>query len=455
MILLKRFLIVVLILLFCPWHAWGDEFRLVPSLGLKEEYTSNVLLVTQAEGVKKDFISIVSPGIEMVDRTERLDADLSAQLDRLDYSEHRDLSATNQAFNGKFAYRATPLFNISTGAGYSKNANPTLYTGSTGQGIQPGTIIQLGGDQTTSSNPPDTGQTNTDQTNTGQTDTGQTGQVVSASSTPIPVVSLSVKRFTASLSADYQFTEKTSAIGSYNYASDYYEEPAYHDISHDVKAGIVYDFGTYLPTVKGRLNVGYTSFYLPDSRTFSTSCTIGMSRDFDELWSMDVDGGIRRTWSEVFTIGYVQDTSTTLQAVQVREDNSGLGWVASVALNYRGERAQESLVYVRDLILAYGLNGVAERNGLTLSTQYRMTHEFSALFSTSYAVLKSDPSLNSGQAIDQRTFDINAGIRYEFTKDTAVDVSYDYTMVSYPGYEANAYRQFVFVSLRSQFPFWE
>jgi hypothetical protein len=392
----------------------------------------------------------------MVDRTERFDADLSAQLDRLDYSDHRDLSATNPACSGKFTYRATPLLSFSSSAAYSKNSNPTLYSGNPGQSIQPGTIIQLGGDQTTSSNnPPDTGQTDSGQTNTGQSDKGQTGQVVSASSTPLPVVALSVKRLTASLSADYRLTEKTSVIGTYNYANDYYEDPAYHDTSHDVNAGIVYDFGTYLPTVKGRLNVGYASFYLPDSRTFSTSCTIGMSRDFDELWSMDIDGGIRRTWSEIFTIGYVQDTSTTLQAVQVREDSSGRGWVVSVALNYRGERTQESLAFVRDLTLAYGLNGVAERNGLTLSTKYRMTHEFSALFSTSYAVLKSDPSLNSGQAIDQRTFDINAGIRYEFSKDTAVDISYDYTRVGYPGYDANAYRQFVYVSLRSQFPFWE
>ena len=137
MILLKRFFFftVVLILLLCPWHAWGDDSHLIPFIGGKEQYNSNILFVTEPQGPKKDFVSIVSPGIEMVDRTDRLDTDLSAQLDRLDYSRYRDLSATNQAYNGKFAYHVTPLFNISGGAGYSINSNPTLDYGPPGPDI--------------------------------------------------------------------------------------------------------------------------------------------------------------------------------------------------------------------------------------------------------------------------------------------------------------------------------
>lgn len=446
----KPFLIIVLILLLSPWSAWGDEFRLVPSIGVKEEYNSNILLVTEMEGVKKDFVSIVSPGIAVVDRTDRLDTDLSAQLDRLDYSDHRYLNATNQAYNGKFAYRATPQLNVSAGAGYSINSNPTLDTGMPGPGIQPGTTITTippGDTQPPpTSNPP----------NTGSSDTGPSAaSQATAPRTPLPVVSLPQKRLTVSLSTDYALTEKTSSMTSYNYGSTAYERPAYRDTSHEVNAGLVHDFGTYLPTLKGRLTAGYGAYYVPDSRTESIMCTVGVSRDFDEFWSVSVDGGIRRTWSEIFFIGFVQEDPTTKIAVRERRVNRGWGQVASVSLNYRGELIQGELAYVRDLSLATGLNGAAERNALSLSTRYRLTSEFSVFVTTSYSTYKADQSNYSAQVIDQRPFDVNGGIRYEFSKDTAVDVSYDDTLVRYPASDANAHRQLVFISLRTQFPFWE
>ncbi|MGC1454682.1 MAG: hypothetical protein WA946_05795 [Nitrospirota bacterium] len=408
--------------------------------------------MTEAAGVKKDFVSIVSPGIEMVDRTGRLDTDLSAQLDRLDYSKHRDLSATNMTYGGKFAYRATPLLNISAGGGYSINSNPTLDPGMAGPGIQPGTII------TTPSNQPGDTQMPPPSSSSSSTSSNPPGTGPSynlPAGAPLPVVSLSQKRLTASLSADYMFTEKTSAMTSYTYGTTSYERPSYRDTSHDVNAGLVYDFGTYLSTLKGRLNAGYSAYYVTDARTESITCTVGFSRDFDEFWSVLVDGGLRRTWSEIFVTGLVQETPTTQMAVRERQDNRGWGWVTRLSLNYRGERMQEEFAYIRDLSLAAGLNGAAERNSLSLTTRYRLTYEVSALLSTSYSTYKADPSNYSAQVIDQRPFDISAGIRFEFSKDTALDVSYDYTLVRYPASDANARRQLVFIGLSAQFPFWE
>jgi hypothetical protein len=445
---LKPFLAVVLILLLCPWPAWGDEFRLAPFIGVKEEYNSNVLLVTEAQGPKRDLVSIVSPGIEMVDRTERFGLDLWAQVDRLEYYDNRDLDATNQAYSAKFADHATPRLNISAGAGYSIDSNPTLNTGPAAPGPQPGAYVPL---------PPPGPPGPPDPPGTGGSAASNAGQgnqaIADWQKSLLPVVSVPVKRYTASFSADYQLTEKTLATTSYNYVSDYYDNPSYHDMAHDVSAGLVYDFGKYLSAVMGRLNVGYGSFYLPDSRNDNATCTVGISRDFNEFWSVLVDAGLRHTWSEIFVLAV---DPTTRREVRVRQDTVGWGWVADVSLNYRGERTQGALAYVRDLSLAPGLNGAAERNALTLTTQYRLTYEVSALLTTSYNMYKSDPSTYSAQVIDQRTVDVNTGIRYEVSKDTSVDVSYDYTVIRYPAAsDAHAYRQFVFVGVRTQFPFLE
>jgi predicted porin len=338
------------------------------------------------------------------------------------------------------------------------NSNPTVDTGP--RGYLPDTIYtSLTGTPPPPNNPPPVNPPPVNpppghSIDPDPTSPCQTCQGYTASLAPLPVVSLPVKRFTTSLSADYQITEKTATMMSYNYGSDNYEQPAYHDTSHDVNAGLVYDLGAYLPLVKGRLNVGYSAFFLSDSRNYSTMCTVGISRDFDEVWSLFVNGGVRRTWSEVFVDEYVQYPGYQ-QRTRIRHDNQGWGWVASISLNYRGERIQENIAYVRDLSLASGLNGAAERNAVTFTTQYRLTYEFSGLFATSYSQYKSDPSNYSAQVIDQRTGDVNAGIRYEFSKDTAMDISYGYTLVRYPASGVNAYRQLVFIGLRTQFPFLE
>ena len=49
----------------------ADEFKLTPSLAVKEEYNDNILY-TQTD-IQKDFITTISPGLALTDRTERMD----------------------------------------------------------------------------------------------------------------------------------------------------------------------------------------------------------------------------------------------------------------------------------------------------------------------------------------------------------------------------------------------
>ena len=105
--------------------------------------------------------------------------------------------------------------------------------------------------------------------------------------------------FTSSLSVDYQVTEKTVAILSYDYDRDYFEKPGYEDdTSHFVNLGIVYDLGKYLPNVKARINGGYSYYNFSDDLTNNYTGTVGFSKDFSETWSITVDGGLRYSSSE-------------------------------------------------------------------------------------------------------------------------------------------------------------
>ena len=398
----RRYLLVAIVLLSCPSLVWGSEFRLVPSISVKEEYNSNILLAT--DNTKSDYITTIAPGVEMVNRTDRLDTNLLVRLDWLEYADNRDASGTNQRYNGKVRYLFTPFSSISAEADYARYSNPTLTIGTTG----------------------------------------------------IAMAAVPWNRFTSSLSYDYQFTEKTAAAMSYAYGRDYFERPGYvDDISHDVNLGLVHDLGKYLPAVKGRVNAGYSYYYFSDIRIDTVMGTVGLSWDYSEIWSILVDSGIRHTRSEFSVFELQQVAPSAYEIVKVQKENSGWGWVAKASLKYKGEYGNGDFSYTRDLTPAYGLNGAAERNALTLSTLYRLSHELSILFSTGYYTLRSDASEFSPQVIDQRTYRVSPGVRYEFSKDIALDASYEYTMVDYPSINTDARRHLFFIRLYMQHPFLE
>jgi hypothetical protein len=401
----RRYFFLVIVLLSFPSLVWGNEFRLVPSISVKEEYNDNIFFA--ANDIKRDFVTTISPGLEMVNNTDRLDTYLMARLARFDYADNRELSATDQLYNGKFRYHATPLFNISAEAGYVRDS-------------QPGRDIQTSG---------------------------------------IILSTVPRNRYNASLSADFQFSEKTALGVSYTFGRDDYGSMRYvDDVSHDVNAGLVYDLGQYFQRVKGRANLGYSDYVFSDSRIDSVMGTVGFSRDFSETGSILIDGGIRHTWSEISTYQLwpvFLPTFFYYERVKVKQNNDDWGWVGNVSLNYKGELGNGSLTYNRDITSASGLNGAVERNALMLSAQYRMTSEFSILFSAGYYTNKSDAGQFSTQVIDQRTIRVNPGVRYEFSKNIALESSYDYTAVDYLDSNTSANRNLLSIRLYLQYPIWE
>lgn len=410
MIYYRRYILIAMVLLSCPSLVWGNEFRLIPSISIKEEYNDNIFFLT--DDVRNDFITTVSPSLEMVNNTEKLETNLLARLDRFDYADNREISETDQLYQGTFRYRATSLFGISAEAGYVRDSQPGR-------------------------------------------DIGTSGIILST----VPR-----NRYKASLSADYQLSEKTAVGLSYTFGRDDYESTRYTDyISHDVNAGLVYDMGRYFQRVKGRVNLGYSNYVFYDSRIDSVMCTAGFSRALSEKGSILIDGGIRHTWSEFsvtepeymyINVGGIY-IPIFIGYVKVPQKNDGWGWVGNVSLHYEGERGNGSLTYNRDITPASGLNGAVERNALMLSIQYRMTYEFSILFSGGYYTNKSEAGQFSTQVVDQRTIRVNPGVRYEFSKNIYLESSYDYTAVDDLTSNTSAHRNFLSMRLYMQYPILE
>jgi hypothetical protein len=416
---------LILLLLVCPALARAEELCYVPSLAVREEYNSNILMDTAAYNVRKDYATVVSPGLQITDKSERLDSQLSLRLDRHQFFHEKDLDATDQSAHGSVQYTETEALKFSAAAGYDKYHYPNLDV-TTAAISAPGTVVTVGPPPTTPAPPP-------------------------PNTTSIDLVAVRLERITSSIAADYQWTELTSLRGAYQYELDSYDRPVYRSTSHDVRAGLVTDLSEYLPRLNGRLNAGYSQYILPESKTVNIPVTVGFSFGFNERWSIQVDGGIRRTVTETFTS---EVPITLTSAMLVSDDRKSYGWgrVGDVALNYRLTSGSAELMYTQDLTLPTGIQAASKHDAVTFSAWFRFTSELSASLTTDYSMYRSDDTFSSF-VIKQNTASVSPLVRYEFTKDLALEASYQFVKVDFKSSESKADQQVYFVRLIAGFPF--
>ena len=375
-------------------EAAGDEFKFTPSLSLKEEYNDNIFFTEKDK--MRDFITTLSPGLELIDRTEKLDLNLLARIDVPRYIDHRDLDHVDQNYQGRVSYLLNPKLKISADAGYTRD-------------FSPGRELEI------------------------------TGLVLNEARR---------NKQNYATGAEYTLTEKTKANLSYSYErDDYARNPSYVDLrAHDVTLGLIHDLSQYFSTTVGRMNLSYSRYEFLDSTIDFYYTTIGMNRAISEKWSLllDVGGSYTRSEFEVERLEFVPPLFFVI--VREKETSKGWGWVGQGTLSYRGEKTTKGekttgdLTFSHRLMPASGTVGVTERTVLSLDMAHYFTYELSARLSVGYYINKAKQGKFSTGAIDEATWRINPRIRYEFTKDIALEISYDYTFIKDKQYETEAGR---------------
>lgn len=434
---------LVLFLLVCPISTWGDELCFIPSLAVREENNSNILLAMDGGYVRSDNIITVSPGFDLTDKTARLDSLLSIRLDRLFYKRNQDLDATNQYYNGSVRYAATELLNLSLNASYIKFINPSLWTGWVYNPWPPFPPPP----------PPSSGGGGDGTGGGGNTGAGESNppSVIVIPVPQLPLIAAGVQRLATSMSTDYRLTELTSLTAGYQFSQSYYERPKYHDTSHDAQVGLAVDLSTNLPRLQGRLTTGYSQYLLPNSRTINVMASIGLSYRVSEIWSISIDGGIRHTNSEISVHTYTPDGTP----IDVTSDNADWGRVGNVSLNYRDENMGVALMYIHDFTmaaLAQGYQTPAERNAVSLTFQHQLTREFSASLGASYSTYRHPVSIAS-DTFQQDSISVSPLVRYELSRDLALEASYELTRFDYKALDTKADREVFFIRLTARFPY--
>jgi hypothetical protein len=380
------------ILLPVPVHA--DEFRLLPFITLRGEYNDNIFFSATDE--QDDWISTISPGLRLVDRTERLDSELYGRLDLLYYADNSDLDSTDGEAFGRLRYQASPRLGLYTRAGYAKTSRPDR-------------------------------------------DLVETGLVQSAEPRD---------RYQFDAQGTYQLTEIVASSLQYDFDKIEYRDEEFIDSTiHRVQWGFIWDADRWVPNTDTRFFLGYANGDYETSKVDSYSATVGAEWDYSEIWSVSADAGVRYTETESDVLklgpgGFFIDQETS-------ERLSGIG---VLSLIYDGAYTNWDISFLNDVRNAPGSGGTALRTELTGSLRHRFTEKISGTLRAGYYINDTDEDLVAVDPVDEQTFRVRPGLSIEITRDLFLDFAYKYARVKDDIDDVTRVQNTVFAELYWQYP---
>ena len=422
--------LLALAMISLPTQIRADDFRLIPSIDIKGEYNDNIFFDDRNE--EEDFITTVSPGLKLSNRTERLNLGLSARFDGISYSDNNKLNAIDQNYKANLNYQLTPETSVGADAGYKKDSRRDRDIEVIDEGTATGLIL--------------------------------------SDSTRI--------RSNGGFSFNSMLNETTAVNASYLFAKDDFDDREDNDLRmHNLNLGLTHNLSFIDELTMGRLNFGYGRYdYLDGENTMPIltvidntridyySATIGVSRKISEIFSILADIGGSYTKSKYETryqydhsnpyVKFLEQFSEVNDFIQ-KENNSGTGMVARVTASYNGELTNSSLNFSHDVKASSGTSGATERTSLELNISRRFTYELSGRISTGYYLNKADAGDYSKSGTDETTWRIRPSIRYNFTNDLFMEASYNFTKNKDKEDHTNKTRNQFFIKISMDYPLFE
>jgi hypothetical protein len=383
--------------------AGADERKVTPTLAFKQEYSDNLFF--EADNRESDWISTLSPGLNLLNNTERLKAGLKMRWDGALYQENSDLNTVDQDYAGTLRYGLSPRANLFSSASYRRDSR-------------------------------------TDR------DFAETGLALDA-----------VKRdqYRLQLGGDYALTEIVGMQLQYGYAEDDYQTTRYTDYqSHDVNWMITRDLSAFLANTVGRINLGVTQYDDDNSQMHNYTGTVGAERKLSEVYSFFADIGMRYTETTYDTYRWVATANPLVfVAVPYEAQTDGSGITGRAGVTYRGERNDGRLSLSHDVQAASGNSGTVERTALQAQVGRRLTETSRFDFSAGYAINKSTVDETYADSVDENSLWIQPRITYTLTDNIVLEGSYNYALIHDNAADDDRDRNLVMLRLAFQYPLFE
>ena len=380
--------LAMLLVAFGSLEASGGEFTIVPSLSVREAYNSNFFLTIDAP--ESAFVTTLSPALVVTGRTERLDASVQARLDNVLYAGISSRDTLDQYYDGQFRYRPTERLSLSAAASHSLNSQPDRNLETTG-------TVDKAGKRSTQ---------------------------------------------TYTIAGESSLSEKNSVTLSYAYSKidDQNQRLSDYD-THTAVFALNHELGSDAARTRVTAQFQYDTDRYAISTVDNYALTIGSNRSFNELWSLQVTLGGRYTQSEV-------------SVAATRKTNRDWGGTGRVALSYTADSTSGNLTASSDFqpSTSNGVSGATQRTGLLAGIRENFTPDLSGNMSLSYILNRSIWEGRNFSPIDEDTLSFNTGLRYEFTKDMALDATYQYTRIMYNNTGQVADRNLISLNFLIRYP---
>lgn len=387
--------------------AHGDQFEIKPSLAVRGEYNDNIFLIADDE--VDDYILTIMPGIELIERTERLDMKLSGELAPFFFADNPDLDDVDQDYIGRIGYQFTPRFSGRADAYFIIDNRPDRDILTTG--------VALGTDQR--------------------------------------------KRYHFGGGTNYLLSEKAAVDLSYDWNKDNWDEDVVdrEDLTANVaNLGLSYDLGGWLEASTGRVNFGYANYDYDTSQTDSFFGGFGLEHMLSEIVTLEVDIGARYVDSEFDVLDdYRIDPGPPIVQTPItgKEHNSGWGGIGQAILEYRGEKTLSNFLISRELAAISGQTGPTDQFRMIFSIYHRLFEKMRLGFTSGYYHNKADAGEFSSFEIDKETFRIQPSIRWEFYDNFTVEGAYTYTYIDDKINDSNTTQNRIFLQVAYGLPLFE
>jgi hypothetical protein len=370
--------------------AMADEFKLTPSIAVRQEYNDNIFFDYNSRVAEDSFITRVMPGLELIDRTERFDLRLTGFVIPYIYWSDSNLNSVEQKYSGKASYFLTPRLRVGADAAVGVDHQPDRDITSTGLSYRDDRRIQqrYGGD------------------------------------------------------AAYEFTERTTGTLGYTYGREDWrsDDPDIEDYqSHAAVLGLSRDLGEAKGITVGFVKGGYTYYDYETSTTDYGFGVLGVKHRLSEIFNVSVDAGASYAYTEYD----VQNR---------KESDSTWGPAAHAGLEYVGERTHASVNAFYDVAPASGDNAPAQRLAMTFDIGHLMTEYMRIGLFTGVFHNKSLADNDVADKYEYLSYTFNPSLRWEIVREVTLEAGYIFTYVDDREADAIASRNLGYIQIAYGLP---
>ena len=375
--------VLILVSAGMPLPASAGTATFTPFASVRCEKDDNIVY---AENDKRsDFITTVTGGAKIKNKTERLDFNIAGDLRRLIFDEYDALDTLDKYASFGFNYQLSQRWSFGGGGQWKHQA--------------------VRGDDEDDQGLPVLGN------RVGKSANLDTRYIVSE----ISQVSFNVNAGqTKTYEADNDEDNRNGGL-SFEYS---------HNLSRYIANTIGYIRLNYYYSYS-QVDYPYSTYYYShtDYQSDIYQMSVGFSKELTQLWQVYLHGGVgeSRTKENVTTTIYSNSRST-----EVKSDPSS--WVATGGVNYTGQYLRAGLSLSHDLRAGSGTDGTVERSRVSFNMSYRVTDKFTLLLDASSYLNKSERKEDDeDDDLDTLNYTCHPHLRYRFLDDFNLSLGYRYS----------------------------